>query len=178
MLGLLCAAAGAASSEGSELTAASVQQALRRCWGAALEARSDRPTRLPGGQAARRYGLRSASDEAAQGLPTLFDTALPSWIGARSAGLTGSRVHLQVFFTTLSVLDDCNLAHRGGREGLEFAREQARGFIARGGAARGDAVDEAWAIHRLFVARRLSPGGCADTLSAACFLARLGAIAP
>ena len=82
-----------------------------------------------------------------------------------------------MFFETLAELDDSNLAHRGGAEGLAFAREHARAFLRRGGASRAEALDDAWAIHRAFVARRLSPGGCADMLSAACLLDRLGAIA-
>lgn len=176
MLGLLCAAAGAVQAEGMPMTAATLRAALQRHWGDALSERCARTPRLPGGLAARRHGLRSASQEAALGLPVLFETALPAWSDARARGLAGTRLHLQVFFAILAELDDSNLAHRGGLAGLQFARAQARGFLQRGGAARAAALDDAWAIHRDFVARRLSPGGCADTLSAACLLARLCAI--
>ncbi|MEY8875618.1 MAG: triphosphoribosyl-dephospho-CoA synthase [Leptothrix sp. (in: b-proteobacteria)] len=177
MLGLLCAAAAAAPSNERSLTATTLRESLQRHWGEALRRRSARPPTLPGGLAARRHGLRSASEEAALGLPVLFETAVPAWVDARARGLVGARVHLQVFFATLAVLDDSNLAHRGGLAGLHFAREQARAFLSGGGATRPEATDHAWAIHRAFVARRLSPGGCADTLSAACLLDRLGAIA-
>lgn len=176
MLGLLCAAAAAAQADGPPVSAATLRAALQRHWGDALRQRCARPPRLPGAVAAQRHGLRSASQEAALGLPVLFETAVPAWSGARARGLCGARLHLQVFFETLAVLDDSNLAHRGGLQGLAFARQQARGFLQRGGAARADALDDAWALHRAFVARRLSPGGCADTLSAACLLHRLGAI--
>jgi triphosphoribosyl-dephospho-CoA synthase len=178
MLGLLCAAAGAAQAGARRpLSAGSVRAALLLHWGAALQQRSARSPRLPGGLAAQRHGLRSASQEAALGLPVLFETALPAWAGARARGLAGTRLQVEVFFAVLATLDDSNLAHRGGLAGLEFARAQARGFLQRGGAARAAALAEAWAIHHAFVARRLSPGGCADTLSAACLLARLGACA-
>jgi triphosphoribosyl-dephospho-CoA synthase len=177
MLGLLCAAAAAVQADGVPLEAGTLRAALQRHWGDALRWRCARPPRLPGGLAARRHGLRSASQEAALGMPVLFETAVPAWVHARARGLAGTRLQLQVFFETLAELDDSNLAHRGGTEGLEFAREQARAFLLRGGAARAEALDDAWAIHRAFVARNLSPGGCADTLSAACFLDRLGAIA-
>jgi triphosphoribosyl-dephospho-CoA synthase len=177
MLGLVCAAAAAAQAGGQALTAAAVRAALLRHWGEALTQRCARPPSLPGGLAAHRHGLRSASQEAALGLPVLFETALPAWSAARQQGLmVGTRLHLQVFFAVLAQLDDANLAHRGGPAGLRFARAQAAGFLASGGAARPQALDDAWRIHRAFVARRLSPGGCADTLSAACLLARLGAI--
>lgn len=177
MLGLLCAATAAVQADGVPLAAETLRAALRRHWGDALRQRCTRAPRLSGGLAARRHGLRSASQEAALGMPVLFETAVPAWSCARARGLAGTRLQLQVFFETLAELDDSNLAHRGGAEGLKFAREQARVFLWRGGAARAEAIDDAWAIHRAFVARRLSPGGCADTLSATCFLSRLGAIA-
>lgn len=175
-LGLLCAAAAAAQASGQALSAGSVRTALVGHWGEALASRSQRAPSLPGAVAAQRYGLRSASVEAAMGLPVLFETAVPAWAEAKARGLSGTRLRMQVFFTLLAVLDDANLAHRGGLEGLHFAREAAQAFLAAGGAARHEAPKEAWAIHRAFVARRLSPGGCADMLSAACFLHRIGAM--
>lgn len=176
LLGLLCAAAGAAQADAHPLTTTALRDALRTHWGDALAARCARPSRLPGGIAARRFGLRSASDEAASGFPVLFETVVPAWHAARAQGLAGDRLRLQVFFATLAVLDDSNLAHRGGLEGLHYARRRARDFLDQGGAMRPDAPADAWAIHREFVARRLSPGGCADLLGAACWLHRLGVL--
>jgi triphosphoribosyl-dephospho-CoA synthase len=176
MLGMLCAATGAVQAQGRCCDATRVRAALRDHWGDALLARSRRASALPGGLAAARHGLRGASEEAGLGLPTLFETAWPAWCAAREAGLSRHRVQLQAFFATLAVLDDCNLVHRGGLAGLQFARDRATTYLARGGAAAPDAIDAAWRIHRDFVDRRLSPGGCADTLSAACFLDRIAAI--
>jgi triphosphoribosyl-dephospho-CoA synthase len=175
VLGLLCAAAGAAQAGGQGLAPTAIRAALTRHWGAALEARSHRQPVLPGGIAARRHGLRSASQEAALAFPVLFETALPAWQRAQRAGLAPMRVRLEAFFSVLAVLDDSNLAHRGGVEGLDFARGSARAFLARGGAGAPGALAMAQSLHRDFVARRLSPGGCADMLSAACFLHRLRA---
>jgi len=176
-LGLLCAAAGAASANGARVRARDIRAALLQRWGDALAERCDRRPSLPGGLAARRCGLRSASREAALGMPVLFETVLPAWGHARASGLTGERLMLQVFFATLRVLDDSNLAHRGGLAGLHHARAQAQRFFELGGAARDEAIEHAWAVHRGFVARGLSPGGCADMLAAACFLHGIGAIA-
>jgi triphosphoribosyl-dephospho-CoA synthase len=173
VLGLLCAAVGAAQEEAGRCDAGPVRSHLRAHWGQALLARCQRLPTLPGGLAARRHGLRSASQEAALGFPALFETALPAWAQARRRGLSPSAVRLEVFFSLMAVLDDSNLAHRGGLEGLQFARQAARGFLAAGGAAAPGALARAQAIHRDFVSRRLSPGGCADMLSAACFLQRM-----
>ena len=176
LLGLLCAAAGAVQAGGRALSGPALQQALLSLWGDALAARCARAPQLPGGLAARRFGLRSASQEAALGFPVLFDTVVPAWRAARAQGLAGQRLQVQVFFCALAVLDDSNLAHRGGLEGLRFARDRARGFLARGGAVVPGALDSAATIHREFVARRLSPGGCADLLAAACWLHRLSVL--
>jgi triphosphoribosyl-dephospho-CoA synthase len=175
VMGLLCAAVGAAQADGMALEAGTVRASLLRHWGEALEARSHRVPTLPGGLAAHRHGLRSASQEAALGFPTLFEVALPAGARARRRGLEPRRVQLDTFFSILAELDDSNLAHRGGMEGLHFARQAARGFLAAGGAGPDGALARAQAIHRDFVARRLSPGGCADMLAAACFLQRVGA---
>jgi triphosphoribosyl-dephospho-CoA synthase len=76
----------------------------------------------------------------------------------------------------IAVLDDSNLAHRGGLEGLRHAQRAARDFLAAGGAARPGGVAAAFEIGHDFVDRRLSPGGAADTLAAACLIMRIGSL--
>jgi triphosphoribosyl-dephospho-CoA synthase len=174
MLGLLCAAAGAALREhGGALHPRQLRDALRRNWGDALAVRSRRLPTLPGGIAARRHGLRSASEEAALAFPVLFETALPALRTALARGLTSQQARLDTLFHIMAVLDDSNLAHRGGLAGLRYAQHVARGFLNRGGIARPDGLQEAKAIAQSFVARRLSPGGAADTLAAACWITRV-----
>jgi hypothetical protein len=56
MLGLLCAAAGAAAVGGQRLDPALLRDTLLARWGGALEERSRRAPTLPGGIAARRMG--------------------------------------------------------------------------------------------------------------------------
>jgi triphosphoribosyl-dephospho-CoA synthase len=176
-LGLLCAAAGAAAASGGPISAPRLRAELRARWGAALEARAHRPSLLPGGQAARRHGLRSASAEAALGFPVLFETAAPALLDACQRGLPAPLAKLDALFHVIAVLDDANLAHRGGLEGLRFAQGAARRFLADGGAAAPDALQRAQTIADAFVARRLSPGGAADMLAAACWMQRIGALA-
>ncbi|MDP9901746.1 triphosphoribosyl-dephospho-CoA synthase [Variovorax ginsengisoli] len=174
MLGLLCAAAGAAlHDEGGALHGDAVRTALRRHWGDALASRSQRVSTLPGGIAARRFGLRSASTEAALAFPVLFDTALPALKAAQRRGLTPPEARLDTLFHIMAVLDDSNLAHRGGLAGLRDAQRMAQDFVDQGGIARPGGMTHAHAIADAFVARRLSPGGAADTLAAACLIARI-----
>ncbi|MEO6280113.1 triphosphoribosyl-dephospho-CoA synthase MdcB [Roseateles sp.] len=173
MLGLLCASASALSAQGHRLTPLALRHTLAERWGAALTARAQRPSTLPGGMAAHRLGLRSASAEAALGFPTLFETAEPALRAALARGLASAPARLDTLFAIMAVLDDSNLAHRGGLEGLNFAQAAARDFLAAGGAGCPHGLDAAKALGAEFVRRRLSPGGAADTLAAACWLLRL-----
>ena len=178
MLGLLCAAAGAAAAGRQGLDPSSLRDTLLARWGGALEERSRRAQTLPGGIAARRHGLRSAAAEAAAGFPVLFEIAIPAMRAAQARGMSRQNELLDTLFSLIAVLDDSNLAHRGGIDGLRFAQRAARGFLAAGGASRPDGVAAARAIGDDFVSRRLSPGGAADTLAAACWMRRLGFLAP
>jgi triphosphoribosyl-dephospho-CoA synthase len=177
LLGLLCAAAGAAWHAGDDWRQPRVlRTTLARRWGDALQALAERPPTLPGGIAARRFGLRGAAAEAAAGFPVLFEVALPALHAATARGLDPQRARVDTLFSIMAVLDDSNLAHRGGLEGLRYAQQCARTFLADGGAARPEGLDAARTIARAFVRRRLSPGGAADTLAAACWLQRLAAL--
>jgi triphosphoribosyl-dephospho-CoA synthase len=173
-LGLLCASAGALAAQGEPPTASAVRHMLLARWGAALTARARRTPTLPGGLAARRMGLRGASAEAALGFPTLFEAAAPALRAATARGVPAAQARLDALFAAMAVLDDCNLAQRGGLEGLGFAKAAARDFLAAGGAAAPGGIAAATALGAEFVRRRLSPGGAADTLAAACWLQRIG----
>jgi len=177
MLGLLCAAAGAATVGGRRLDPSSLRDTLSARWGDALEDRARRAPTLPGGIAARRYGLRSASAEAAADFPVLFEIAVPAMQTAQARRMSRQNELLDTLFSIMAVLDDSNLAHRGGIDGLRRAQRAARGFLAAGGASRPDGVAAARTIAEDFVSRRLSPGGAADTLAAACWMRRLGLLA-
>jgi len=174
MLGLLCASAGAVTREhGCVEQPAQLRDALHRNWGDALARRSQRAPTLPGGIAARRHGLRSASEEAALAFPVLFETAVPALTSALGRGLTPQQARVDTLFHIMAVLDDSNLAHRGGLTGLRHAQRRARQFLDGGGAAGPDWVQKANTMAAEFVAQRLSPGGAADMLSAACWITRV-----
>ena len=173
LLGLLCAGAGAVQASGEPLQASRIRTTLLHRWGRALEAHAAVKRDLPGSIAAREHGLRNAAHEAALGFPVLFEQVLPTLETGLRRGLSEDRARLDAFFAAMAHLDDTNLARRGGRDGFDFARQAARGFLAAGGAAGAQGWQAALALHREFVRRRLSPGGAADMLAAACWLTRL-----
>jgi triphosphoribosyl-dephospho-CoA synthase len=167
-LGLICAAAG---TRGAARTTAEAQaERVGRLWGPAI-AQAPLSAVSHGGRAARRFGVGGASAEAAAGFPTVRTTGLPALRFGRSRAPgdpEAARVHC--FFALLAVVDDTNLLHRGGADGLVGARAAAAAFLDDGGIAAPDWRERAAAIHRAFVAARLSPGGCADLLAATLLL--------
>ena len=172
-LGLLCAAAGRLVARGERLAPAALRRSLVDGWGPALRERCAHDRDSNGRRAALRHGLRGVGEEAADGFPVLFEVAMPALRRALSDGLDTRHARLQTLFAVMATLDDTNLAHRGGLAGLRHAQQMAAGFLAAGGAARPDAIVHAQAIHHDFVARRLSPGGAADVLAAACWMHRI-----
>jgi triphosphoribosyl-dephospho-CoA synthase len=172
-LGLLCASAGAVDAAGAARTTLALRRTLLASWGAALSERAKRVRDSNGSRAARQHGLRAAGDEAALGFQTLFEHVLPALRGSRAAGADERRSRLQALFAAMGELDDTNLVHRGGIDGLRFAQAAARAYLADGGALHPQGLARARALHRAFIARRLSPGGAADLLAAACWLDRV-----
>jgi triphosphoribosyl-dephospho-CoA synthase len=92
---------------------------------------------------------------------------------ARRAGAVADAALVHGLFATIAALDDTNLVHRGGIEGLRFARAEAQAFLAAGGVMQPGWRQAAQAVHGRFVARRLSPGGSADVLACAWWVDRL-----
>lgn len=166
-LGMLCAAAGLRRSSGEHRP---LGQIVASHWGRAILC-SPLPAGTHGAAAACRYGAGGARHEAALGFPSLYDIALPALHWARAIRAHDAQAQrVQVLFALVSEVDDTNLLHRGGLAGMRWARTRARQFLAQGGIA-----DNAWRrraadIHGEFVARRLSPGGCADLLAMCLFV--------
>jgi len=170
-LGMLCAAIGRCHAQGTRMTAAAVQAALLACWGRELGVHSiDASAGSNGAQALLRYAASGAREEGARGFPSVFDVGLPALRRTVAAGRGMREARIDALFALMAHISDTNVFHRGGPDGASSVRRQARAFIARGGSACPDWEARALACHRDFSARRLSPGGAADLLGAACLL--------
>ena len=168
-IGLLCAAAGFRDAYG---VSGSLGGIVAARWGEQVLAG---PVTLHshGAVAARRYGAGGARIEAAAGFPSLYSHGLPALAAGRKLAPEddeAARVH--VCMVLIAHVGDTNLLHRGGPEGLSFARAEARRFLAAGSIGRPDWRDAARDVHDAFVTRRLSPGGCADLLAMTLFVDR------
>jgi triphosphoribosyl-dephospho-CoA synthase len=173
-LGLLCGAAGAAWSgtarSGSQRRAHVLGATVRQRWGQAI-LRGPIPLHSHGTSALRRFGAGGARAQAAAGFPHALDVGLPALrLGRALAPGDPEAARVQTFFALLGSMEDTNLLHRGGAAGLRFAQEAAAGFLGQGGVEQAQWRERAAAVHRAFIARRLSPGGCADLLAITLFL--------
>ncbi|MCJ2080835.1 triphosphoribosyl-dephospho-CoA synthase MdcB [Methylobacterium sp. J-090] len=166
-LGLLTAAAGFRAARGSRRTLGGLVADL---WGPAIAA-GPVPPDSHGTLAARRFRAGGARREAVLGFPTIYDVARPALNAAEALRPDDPEAaRVQLCFALIASVEDTNLLHRGGPAGLAFAQGAARAFLVEGGIARSDWRARARAIHAAFVARNLSPGGCADLLAMTLFV--------
>lgn len=161
-LGLVAAAAGACP--GADAHALCLEVAHR--WGKAILAGAvGAGEHSHGRQVAARHGLEGARGQAARGFPVLREQGLPAYDRVLATTGDARRAALAAFFAMMAVLDDSNLAWRGGLPGLRFARTQGAALAAPAAVQAPDWEARAWQVHRDFVARNLSPGGSADLLA-------------
>jgi triphosphoribosyl-dephospho-CoA synthase len=168
-LGLLCAAAGAKAG-GLVDPALPLGDVVARLWGDSI---LDGPVLLHshGSVARRRFRAGGARIEAAMGFPSVYGIGLPALrraVPVLPENMQAARV--EACFALIASVEDTNLLHRGGLDGLRFAHDAARRFIASGGVCAPGWRARAQSIHESFVARRLSPGGSADLLAMTLFV--------
>jgi triphosphoribosyl-dephospho-CoA synthase len=124
--------------------------------------------------AGRRYGAGGARQEAARGFPSVYEVGLPAFRAAlRATAGDAAAARVQACFALIAILEDTNLLHRGGANGLRFAQQYAQRFLDTGGVRQPHWQARAEAAHHAFVERRLSPGGAADGLAMSLFAADL-----
>lgn len=133
-------------------------------------ARAPLDAQSPGQRARVQHGVAGVREQAAAGYPLLRELAVPTLRHALSAGLPRDAALCQTLMQLVAHIDDLNLLHRGGIDGLLWAQQQARGFLESGGAFAPGWQVRLHGIGERFVARRLSPGGSADLLACSWFL--------
>ncbi|MPY88702.1 MAG: triphosphoribosyl-dephospho-CoA synthase MdcB [Luteitalea sp.] len=171
-LGLLAAAAGWVVARGSRPHGRLLGDVVTAQWGVVL---SKKPlhARTNGSTVAAKYGAGGARREAVLGFPSVFDIGVPALQQALRAGFDVRRARIQALFSLMATLEDTNLLHRGGPNGLRLVQDRAHAFLARGGVSRPDWEQRTIAIHHELVRHNLSPGGSADLLAASCFVLAL-----
>ena len=172
-LGLLCAAAGTVaelSAEGAAVATVHLGHVVVRRWAADIQ-RGPIPLFSHGAAALRRYGAGGARAEAAGGFRSVYEVGWPALRQGRSLQPDDPGAPpVQACFALIAAVHDTNLLHRGGADGMRYAVEAAASFLLEGGVGAPDWCARAAEIHAAFVARRLSPGGCADLLAMTLFV--------
>ena len=168
-LGLLCAAAGARAAGRVDPTLP-LGAVVSRVWGSSI---LGGPVLLHshGSAARRRFAAGGARLEAAKGFPSVYQIGLPALRrGSLAAPGDAEAARVEACFSLIASVEDTNLLHRGGLDGLSFARRATRRFLDEGGVCKPDWRTRAQSVHRDFIARRLSPGGSADLLAMTLFV--------
>lgn len=119
-----------------------------------------------GGAVYKAYGVRGATGEAAAGFPDAL-YCLERLSHYRESGC--SEPAGLALCDSMAVLDDTNLLHRGGMEGLAFVKEEAARIA---GMPPEERPGELRALDKKLINRGLSPGGSADMLALAFLLER------
>jgi len=171
-LGLLCAAAGLAAEFDGDILFSPHELGciVANNWGEDIR-RGPIPLHSHGSSALRRYGAGGARAEAADGFRSLYHIGLPALrLGRALAPEDASAAPVQACFALIAAIRDTNILHRGGADGAAYATKAAAEFLSMGGVGATHWQARAAAVHAGFIARRLSPGGCADLLAMTLFV--------
>lgn len=171
ILGLLAAAAGKALRNGQNPFDAG--KIATKSWGSQLLLPEEFKELTNGSAAYRKFGIKGARGEAASGFKSVYKIGLPALREVLKAKKKPEEADVHCFFALLEKTSDTTLVHRGGLDGLEFARRKAHEFNVSGGVFDRNWKETAEKIHQGFVERNLSAGGVADLLAATIFVNEL-----
>lgn len=115
-------------------------------------------------------GLTGIRGEAAAGFPAVANIALPIYTEALLQGRSSNDAAAVTLLHLIAQVEDTNLYHRGGSPGAAYAKEAARTLLQKSSWPTTQQLEE---LDDAFIARNLSPGGCADLLAVTCFLHKL-----
>lgn len=166
-LGILCAAAGRLLHRSNEpVTVEDLLTCCAEIAGDAAKADLEHSTADTAGlRLYRELGIPGIRGEMAAGLPSIKNISLPAFRNAIANGLSRNEAGAVTLLHLIAHVDDTNLWHRGGPDGAAFAAQAARELLEQGPTmAKIEHLDDA------FIARNLSPGGCADLLAATYFV--------
>lgn len=107
-----------------------------------------------------KHQARGIRGEVEDGLPHVFEIALPILLNSTQSFDTSCKLALNALIATNH---DSNMIRRGGLEGLEYGKSLSNQQF--------DNIDDHFrTLNVLFMERNLSPGGSADLLATAIFL--------
>lgn len=112
-------------------------------------------------------GMRGARGEIMDGLPGVRETALPALKNALAQDCGEEHAAAVALLHLIARGTDTNMVKRGGEDGAHWGAEAAAKLLR---AAPIPTQEQIAALDHEFIARNLSPGGCADLLAVTLFL--------
>ncbi|CAG9297415.1 triphosphoribosyl-dephospho-CoA synthase CitG [Celerinatantimonas diazotrophica] len=170
-LGLICGAVGWLQGNHLQVDELHIKEVIRQSCQFLVYDELKRCTQhaaaTAGEQMYQQYGLTGARGEAASGLTTVMNYALPAYRECLIEGVATEQALWHTLLVIMANNDDSNLVHRGGIEGLRFVQDRASYLLKLGGYRYPNLESELMAFDRDLIAKHLSPGGSADLLAAA-----------
>ena len=123
-----------------------------------------------GGRLYREQGLTGIRGEVAAGFPSVAGIGLPVYQQALDSGLNANDAGAVTLIHLIAGVQDTNLYHRGGSEGARYAADEAKRLLSVSIFPSSKQIER---LDDAFIARNLSPGGCADLLAVTYFLSKL-----
>lgn len=109
------------------------------------------------------YRVGGALDNARRAYPQLFADWLPYWCGIAGDDFRCHKTLLRI----MSSLDDTNVLHRRGSQGLDIVKSESRRVLDD------FSIDALTAMNQEFIRENISPGGSADMLSLTIFISHI-----
>lgn len=167
-IGILCGAAGRLWTSEGAWDAEEIFREVASMTREAMDADFRRGGDTVGHRLYSQNGTRGIRGEVAEGLPSVAKLGLPIYQACRNHGMDKNAAGVHTLLTLIANVVDTNMINRGGIEGATEGAEKCADLLKIDYTlADVEALDD-W-----FVARNLSPGGCADLLAAVYFIDQL-----
>lgn len=118
----------------------------------------------------KKHGIKGVKGEALRGFPSVLITSFDALSRAAKIGLQNDAKWLFTLLVLMSEVDDTNVVSRCGIDGLTYIRSAAKSCLKRIEEETTIDMDRLNRMNADFIERNLSPGGCADILSASMFV--------
>ncbi|MCX7951581.1 MAG: triphosphoribosyl-dephospho-CoA synthase CitG [Clostridiales bacterium] len=112
-----------------------------------------------------KYGITGIRGEVEQGLQSIFNYALPT-LKSYIKKLDLNDALVNTLLSLMAVVDDTTVVHRSDLDGLMFVKKISQEALNLDGMLTKDGRQHIEKMNQEFIKRRISPGGCADLLSA------------
>lgn len=116
------------------------------------------------------YGFSGIRGEAAEGFPSVRNTALPIFRKLTDEGCSRNQAGTITLLALIGLGTDTNMMKRGGIDAANKACQKAKALVENG---KLPSEEEILQLDQEFISRNLSPGGCADLLAVTYFLTSL-----